>query len=783
MSISSIKNLGLRGSKGKILENTIDDEIYIGGSFTVSDGFDYEYVSGFISVDETGTFNNSFSSYPYGFSYNASNIVYVCKQQTDGKVLLGGLFVNFAKSIVSTDAVPTAYLIRLNSDSTVDTTFFNYTQSGFFAVNGEVFDIALQPDGKIIVVGNFNGTNIYGGIRTNRIARLNSDSTVDTTFNVGTGFGTTTNNPVRVVKVLSDGKVLLGTNYTTYNGITVTRLLRLNSDASVDNTFNIGTGPSSTVTCIEFQSDGKMLVGGYFTTFNGVTANRLVRLNTDLTIDDTFNIGSGFGSDVEAITIQSDGKILVGGNFTSFNGITTNRLVRLNSDGSRDFTFDIRSGFNNRVRKINLEINDKILVGGLFTTYAGINFNSIVGLTYSGYVDETFNVGIGITLESTTNSSYGVYDILKLNNGKIIIAGGKYSNYKGNPYNRKFLKIDNDLNIDMEFRSAFTSFYSTAAGCINDIKIQSDGKILIAADGTSFSLVRIYPDGKRDGSVVASINDGVFSVDLQKNDGKFIIGGQFTTINSISSNRIGRLNSDGSRDSTFNVGSGYNGEVDIVKVIDDKILAGGSFTQYSGSTSNYIVKINSDGTIDNTFNIGSGFNNEVNTIAIQSDGKILVGGLFTSFNGTSINRIARLNTDGTIDNTFNVGTGANSRVWSIYIDDDEKILVGGDFSSFNGISNRFYIVRLLNDGSIDNSFQTHASRSAGIGVYSIATTSDKKILIGGNIKGLDNKNRDGVVVLDSNGVLLNSNFNAGITSTTNSKNGSDSAITVIAVKK
>jgi uncharacterized delta-60 repeat protein len=782
MSISSIKNLGLRGSKSKIVENAIDDEIYIGGTFFTSDGLDYECVDGFFSVDKNGTFDKALSSQPYGFSSNVPGIVYKCIQQPDGKIIFGGSFASYRNPTGTFLGVPTANLFRLNADYSLDTTFFSYTVSGFSAVSGEVFDIALQPDGKIVVVGNFNGANGFGGIGTNRIARLNSNSTIDTTFNVGTGFGTTTNNPVRVVKVLSDGKILVGTNYTTYNGITVTRLLRLNSDASVDGTFNIGTGPSSTVTCIEFQSDGKMLVGGYFTTFNGVTVNRLVRLNTDLTIDNTFNIGSGFGSDVETIAIQSDGKILVGGNFTSFNGITTNRLVRLNSDGSRDSTFNIGSGFNDRVRKINLEIDGKILVGGLYSTYRGSIFNRIIGLTYTGEVDQTFDVGFGITLQSVGNSSYGVYDILKLNTDKILITGGVFSAYKGNSYNRKLLKLNNNMEVDEDFQQTFVSFYSPSAGSINDIKIQSDGNILIAADSTSFSLVRVYPDGKRDGGFSASPNSGIFSVDIYS-DNKVIIGGRFTTLNSISSNRIGRLNSDGSRDSTFNVGSGSNSTVNVVKLIDDKILAGGDFTQYSGSTSNYIVRINSDGSIDNTFNIGSGFNNNVETIAIQSDGKLLVGGNFTSYNGVSINRLVRLNSDGTIDNTFNVGTGAGSTIWSIYIQPDNKILVGGSFTTFNTIRTN-YIIRLFNNGTIDNSFQLTTDSTAGEGIYSIAMTSDNRILVGGWIRGLGGKVRDGLIVLDSNGLITNSKFNAApLFSSSTSRSNSTNSINIITVKK
>lgn len=780
MSITSTKNLGLRDNKGRVLEKNIEDEIYIGGTFTATEGLDFESIDGFLTVDERGNYDSVLTSQPYGFRSNAQAVVTKCVQQPDGKILLGGFFFGFGFN-----SVPTSRLFRLNSDYTVDTTFFSYISSGFTAVNSDVYDIALQSDNKIIVVGDFNGTSSGGGIGTNRIARLNANSTIDTTFNVGTGFGTTTSNPVRVVKVLSDGKILLGTNYTTYNGITVTRLLRLNSNGSVDDTFNIGTGPASTVTCIEFQSDGKMLVGGYFTTFNGVTVNRLVRLNTDLSIDTTFNtnIGTGFGSDVETIAIQTDGKILVGGNFTTFNGVTTNRLVRLNEDGSRDTTFIIGTGFNGRIRKVNVEVTGKILVGGLYSTYTGTIFNNIISLTYTGEIDDSFDVGNGIVLVSTSNSSNGVYDILKLNNGRILITGGEFSCYKGDAYNRKFLKLNSKFEVDETFQKSFTSSYgSSLFGSVNAIKIQSDDKILIGADGTSSRLVRIFPDGRRDANFsTATFSDGIDRMIIQS-DGKIVVSGQFTTVNSISSNRIARLQTNGIRDASFNIGSGSNSSVNDIALVDDKILAGGNFTAYSGSVLNRIVRINSSGSIDTSFNIGTGFNDTVNVITAQPDNKILVGGNFTSYNGTSINRLVRLNTDGSIDNSFNIGTGFASSVFTIYVQSDNKILVGGAFSQFNG-QTRQYIVRLLSNGSIDNSFQSVVDAGSGGGVYTINMTSDDKILIGGFLRGINRKVRSGFAVLRSDGSLSDETFNVSILFDSLNSTFAETGINTVVVKK
>jgi len=144
-------------------------------------------------------------------------------------------------------------------------------------------------------------------------------------------------------------------------------------------------------------------------------------------------------------------------------------------------------------------------------------------------------------------------------------------------------------------------------------------------------------------------------------------------------------NIDGTLDSSFNIGTGFNDEVWSIAIQnDDKILCCGSFTSYNGTTRNRIVRLNSDGTLDSSFNIGTGFNSLVLSITIQSDGKILCGGPFTSYNGTTRNRIVRLNSDGTLDSSFNIGTGFNAQVFSIAIQSDGKILCGGSFTSYNG---------------------------------------------------------------------------------------------------
>ena len=235
-----------------------------------------------------------------------------------------------------------------------------------------MYDIALQPDGKILVGGEFTS---YNGTTQNNITRLNADGTRDTGFTIGTGF----NDNVYAIVLQSDGKILVGGEFTSYNGTAVNRIIRLNADGTRDTGF---TAPiNDLVARIALQSDGKILIVGRFT-------NHIARLNTNGTVDSGFTIGTSFvpvssvvfTETESSLTLQSDGKILVGGSFTSYNGTAVNRIARLNADGTIDTGFTIGTGTTGTPWTFALQSDGKILVGGSFTSYNGTDVNRIARL-------------------------------------------------------------------------------------------------------------------------------------------------------------------------------------------------------------------------------------------------------------------------------------------------------------------------------------------------------------------------------------------------------------------
>ena len=624
---------------------------------------------------------------------------------------------------------------------------FNPIDIGFSngdGANGIVYSNSIQSDGKIIIGGNFTS---YNGIARNYIARLNADGSLDGTFNPGTG----ANSTVYTISIQNDGKIIIGGSFTFYNGTIINRIARLNADGSLDETFTVGTGASGgTVLTSSIQSDGKIIIGGSFTSYNETAINRIAQLNADGTLDGTFNSGTGANNAVRTSTIQSDGKIIIGGSFTSYNGTAINYIARLNADGSLDGTFTVGTGANASVFTIFIQSDGKIIIGGDFTSYNGTTRTRIARLNADGTLDGTFTVGTG--------ANNTVYTSSIQNDGKVIICG-YFTTYNGTARNG-IARLNADGTLDGNF--------NVGTGVNNIVwtsSVQSDGKIIVGGGFTSYNgtsrnyIARLNADGTLDGTFNSGTgaNNSVFTISIQS-DGKIIIGGQFTSYNGSTINRIARLNSDGSLDAMFNQGIGANNYVETHSIQSDgKIIIGGDFTSYNGTSRNYIARLNADGTLDGTFNPGTGATNTVVTNSIQSDGKIIIGGGFTTYNGTARNRIARLNADGTLDGTFNPGTGANNPVYTTIIKSDGKIIIGGQFTSYNGTA-RNRIARLNANGTLDGTYNPGTGTNAEI--YTTTIQSDGKIIIGGAFTSYNGTVRNGIARLNTDGTL-DGTFNPG----------------------
>lgn len=571
--------------------------------------------------------------------------------------------------------------------------------------------------------------------------------TLDPSFNpgdAGFGLGDGANSFTYFSIPQASGQIYLGGNFTTYNGAAANRLARLNADGTLDATFNTATGAGAAPLGAAVQTDGKIVLGGEFTAYGGTPRNRIARANTNGTNDATFTPGTGANDRVFAVAIQSDGKIIIAGDFTDYNGTGRTRIARLNTDGTLDGTFNPGAGANGRIREAIIRPDGKILIAGAFTGYDGSGRNRIALLNDNGTLDFGFNPGAGADGE--------IFGMALQPDGKIVITG-EFANYDGTGRVR-IARLESSGNLDTGFNPGagfnFTAYKPA---------VQADGKVVVGGAFTTFDgntvngIARLNANGSHDATYLtgAGATDILFHVALQT-DGKAVLSGNFTALGTTQAIRAGRLNTNGTTDTVFNPGSGTNGGTirAIAKQTDNKIISVGDFFGHNGSGANRIARLNYDGTFDAAYSTGGGAGGGIFALALQTDNKALIGGSFTAFDGTSRNRVARINTNGSLDGTFIPGTGANNTVRALAIQADGKIIIAGDFTSYNG-TGRTRIARLNADGSLDGTFNPGAG--ANNSIRAMVIQPDGKIIIAGGFTTYDGTGRNRLARLNTDGTL------------------------------
>ncbi|MSU25043.1 MAG: hypothetical protein EXS32_14645 [Opitutus sp.] len=571
-------------------------------------------------------------------------------------------------------AAATAAFAQLNTPSAAD---------GFDpSVDGNVYALALQPDGKLIVAGQFAQLQ-PGGVVVFRdnLARLNTDGTVDFSFDPKP------NGPVRALLLQADGKILVGGDFTTVqpNGAaaaaTRNRLVRLNADGTLDAAFNpnIGGGFTPQVNALALQADGRIVVGGGFTTVGTSARNRLARLNADGSLDAAYNPNAN--NLVFALALHADGKMVVGGGFTTMGTTGRNRLARLNPDGTVDSEFN--PNLDNRVTALAVQRDGKIVLGGDFAalspTGTALARSRLARLNANGSLDSAFNA----------NASASVLALAIQPDGRILAGGSFTAVWSGatTAGQSNFARFNVDGSVD-------TTISSSANQTVAAFALQPDGKFIIGGNFTGIRtigltntavrnrLARLNPDGSLDTTLDVDSSGRPLASAVQR-DGKVVIGGSFTSLGGVTHNRLARLNADGSVDATFN--PNFNGRVlaIVIEPATQKIIVGGSFNTVGGETRNYLARLNPSGTIDSEFN--PNLNDQVGALALQADGKILLGGSFTTFQAIGATAVktrtnaARLNPDGSLDAAFHPNTNGN--VVAIAVQPDGKILLAGAFNT------------------------------------------------------------------------------------------------------
>ncbi len=593
--------------------------------------------------------------------------------------------------------------------------------------NGPVFVVVVQPDGKILLGGGFSTLSPNGGpaVTRNHIARLNADGTLDNAFDPNA------NGFVNAIALQADGKVLVGGSFNGLNSIggqTRDFIARLDPTTGLADSFDVHA--NAPVNAIAVQADGRILVGGQFDFIGGTFRTIMARLDPTTGLADSFDPHPS--AVVNSIVVQPDGKILAAGSFATIGGQTRNRLARLDASTGLADSFDPNP--DDAVGPIAIQADGKILVGGHFHQIGGEARNLIARLDPMNGAADSFdphafhsNPGIGANVASIAIQADGK-----------ILAGGNFTGIGGQMRNY-IARLDATTGLA-------DSFNPSANDLVISIALQADGKIL--AGGIFFNIggqtrnhiARLETDGRADQTVDLNIEgSNVYATAVQP-DGKILIGGFFTSVLGVARNNIARLNTDGTLDMTFDPNA-TDGLVTSIAVQEDgKILAGGYFTSIGGVPRNYIARLDATTGLADSFDPNA--SDAVWAIAVQTDGGILAGGDFTSIGGVTRNYIARLDATSGLADSFS--PNANNGLRSITVQADGRILVGGFFTNVGGHA-RNHIARLDPTTGLADSFDPNANDW----VYSITVQPDGKTLAGGLFTSIGGQTRNYIARLDA----------------------------------
>ncbi|MEI6779439.1 MAG: Calx-beta domain-containing protein [Verrucomicrobiota bacterium] len=560
-----------------------------------------------------GTFTNiSGSLRPYIARLGTNGVVdagfvtQLSAEATRVQPLLGG-HILISGSFSNVNGVACPGLARLQADGTLDSSFA--PPSGL-STAGSVAGLAAS-NGVVWVTGAFTS---LGGLPRNSVARLLPNGAVDPSFQ--SPFAAT--NTVALVALQADGKPLISGSFTNLPGASVTNLVRLNLDGSVDASFVARLAPGERVIRGLLMPDGRLVAAvAPYADFGMASAiPHLVRLGLDGSLDPTFNVtfeapGFPWSSTVYALALQPDGRILVSGTFLRVNGVSRGKLARLAPDGTLDFCFDVAMGGEWTPLTVAPGLDGSVVVGGSFSGLQGQSHPYLLRLLLppAGCAQGVIEMAVP-AVEFREDALRAIIPVVR--------HGGA----------------------DLEQSFAFTTRDGSAhAG--TDYQATSGTVRFARGDRSQFISIPIYSDGLTEGPET-------FEVQLtQANDGS-VLGALTNVVVTLTDAPAGTA---GAPDTNFVVQ--LDGAVQaILPLADGRVVVAGTFTNVNGQFSPNLTRLRADGTLEWGFLHSKPMDGDVRSVAMDGAGRLLVAGYFQHVDGLWRPGLARFGSDGTLDNTF-----------------------------------------------------------------------------------------------------------------------------------
>ena len=527
----------------------------------------------------------------------------------------------------------------------------------------------------------------YGGVPAKTLAKLAlATGQLDTTWsNHGIA------NLGAIHALAFDGQNLyVGGSFLNLNGQTAQNLAKLNTDGSVDSTFTKSPGFNGTAVRALLLNGQDLYVGGEFSSYSNTSVFNIAKLDRiNGNLNQTFTqTGTGFfwGS-VNALAWLNN-SLYVGGSFATYRGFPAQGLAKLDpSDGSLDQAFTKDTGMNGpwAAVKTILTSGTSVYAGGNFTHYRGVRAPRLAKINLStGVIDTTINNGLGSGFNNTVWAlaidATGLY------------VGGDFNSLGNNGIGR-IAKIDLNNGVPL---SPFPSNSNGFDNSVYSLLLSSSGHLYVGGSFTS------YRNQNSPGLVKLDLSSGVLVSGFPTNGftspgtlvnailesgSHLFVGGKFNTYSGLSSNNIVKIDqSTGARDSTFTQSTGFDYPVTSLATDGTSLFVGGKFTTYRGTNVQNIAKLDlSNGNLVNPFHATqTGFNDVVSSLAINGS-SLYVGGNFTTYRGNSnVQRLAKIDTtSGQLDTTFTQGGGFNGLVSMLSVS-GTSLIVSGSFSNYRG---------------------------------------------------------------------------------------------------
>ncbi len=661
-----------------------DGKFLAGGNFSITQSSPYYYDLALLEAD--GALNTGFWS-----AFAGQGTINALAVQTDDYVLCGGYALQLSQ--VSVD--PTRHLVRIQSNGFADGTY-----PVFNGPRAYVTGLAVDSD----LPQYPNRLTVYGAFNTGVTTQINWQGALD---NAGAVIDVTpddadTDGPILNIIDASNDKTYVVGNFSKAYGHAANRILRRNADGGKDTSFNIGSGPNGDVTGAYRLSDDSVILVGAFTAFNGASCNRIVRLTSSGAVDTSFVVNNGANAPILSIVPLSDGSLALTGAFTTYQGQTRYGLAAIAQNGSllsafSGFTPEMSGTVKIVVHDLVAQPNGKILIGGDFNWFGGVFAPNVARLNADGSPDAGFSAGLG--------PDGAVRDVALDGDGNVLV-GGDIGGVATRPIGG-VARLLTDGAVDTVFKPIVTRTDNSPAPVYAVLPLD-DGKVLVGGHVRKISgadrspLGRLNADGGLDAAfdpqIAITSGTSLQAYALSAWQGTYYVGG-YVTYESLARGFFTRVTDSGALDATFvpvtpsaNVVVLNSSVWEIALQQDDKPVICGDFLEiidgsWSRPQRRGLARFTTTGGLD-SFDSTTGALSltYVDSLSIEPDGRILFAGGFTTYNGVNRTRLARTLTTGALDDSFDPGTGVPARARVIRRVTRTRGLIGGEFSSYDGVA-------------------------------------------------------------------------------------------------